>query len=187
MTPEEIERLVAAARHGDREAAQSLLEAHYDGIHRLCRRLMGNPADADDATQEALLAIVRGLPRFDGRSSFSTWIYRVSTNSCFDELRRRSRRPISAEPDDRAAHDDVSSEVADRDEADRWLAMLPTDFRTAVVLRDLCDLDYREIAEVLDLPIGTVRSRIARGRRALADHIGGNFSPAPDVERGDHE
>lgn len=187
MIPRDSSQVVAAARHGDRDAAQSLLEDHYDTIHRLCRRLMGNPGDADDATQEAMLAVVRGLPGFDERSSFSTWVYRVTTNACLDELRRRARRPIAAEPRDIAGALDEPAAIADRDEADRWLLVLPTDFRAAVVLRDLCDLDYAEIAEVLGVPIGTVRSRIARGRRALARHIAGNFSPARDVEQRDHE
>ncbi len=142
----------------------------------MCRRLAGNDPDALDATQEALIAIARGIRRFDGRSAFTTWAYRVATNACLDELRRRGRRPVPGLPeavtDDRStatATDSVGIEVLpDRLAIDAALALLPEEFRAPVVLRDLCDLDYAEIAEVLGIPPGTVRSRIARGRAQLA-------------------
>ena len=87
--------LVDDARRGDRHALERLLQLHFDRVRALCRRVMANDADTDDATQEALLAICRGIGRFDGRSSFGTWIYRVTTNACLDELRRKGRRPIA--------------------------------------------------------------------------------------------
>ncbi|MYJ36137.1 MAG: sigma-70 family RNA polymerase sigma factor, partial [Acidimicrobiaceae bacterium] len=71
-----------------------MLRLHHDRIHAICRRLAGNDADGQDATQEALIAIVRGLPRFHGKAKFSTWAYRVATNAALDELRRRGRRPV---------------------------------------------------------------------------------------------
>jgi RNA polymerase sigma-70 factor (ECF subfamily) len=167
--------LVAAAQAGDREALDQLLRRHHDRIHALARRLVGNDADAADATQEALIAIVRGLPRFDQRASFGTWAYRVATNAALDELRRRSRRP-RPDPDAftsaRAAGSEPGDVVAARVDVDHALAELPVEFRAAVVLRDLCALDYAEIAEVLDIPAGTVRSRIARGRAQLAGILG---------------
>ncbi len=83
-----------AARGGDRAALEVLLTTHYDRVHALCRRMLGNDADALDATQDALLAAVKALGRFDGRSSFGTWLYRIATNTCIDELRRRRRRPV---------------------------------------------------------------------------------------------
>ena len=169
---------MAAATGGHRGALDTLLRRHHDRIHALCRRITGNDADALDATQEALIAIVRGLPRFDGRAAFSTWAYRIATNACLDELRRRRRRPEPVLADlDRDAGwadtgPDLDGAVADRLVIDAALAQLPADFRAAVVLRDLCRLDYAEIAEVLDIPPGTVRSRIARGRAVLARHLG---------------
>ena len=180
-------RLVAAAQAGDRRAIERLLRIHQPQIHAVCRRITGNDADALDATQDALIAIVRGLPRFDGRARFSTWAYRIATNACLDELRRRKRRPVVGLPE----HDgtpvdladpstpDPGDEISDRDEVDAALARLAPDFRAAVVLRDLCQLDYAEIAEVLEIPPGTVRSRIARGRAQLADLLSGN-QLAPD-------
>jgi RNA polymerase sigma-70 factor, ECF subfamily len=183
---------VLAAQDGDRAALDVLLRRHHDRIHAVCRRLAGNEADALDATQEALIAIARGIRRFDGRAAFSTWAYRVATNASLDELRRRRRRPVPALPDDvddspaapRGAPSSRSAGIeglADRLAIDEALAQLPIEFRAPVVLRDLCDLDYAEIAEVLDIPPGTVRSRIARGRAQLARHLGPrNQSDPPD-------
>jgi RNA polymerase sigma-70 factor (ECF subfamily) len=153
-----------------------LLRRHHDRIHGLCRRITGNAADALDATQEALVAIVRGLHRFDGRAAFATWSYRIATNACLDELRRRRRRPVIGLPEQEsprpASSVALDTGVTDRLALDDALAGLPPEFRAAVVLRDLCQLDYAEIAEVLGIPAGTVRSRIARGRGALARTFG---------------
>lgn len=152
------------------------------------------------------MAIARGIGRFDGRSAFATWSYRVATNACLDELRRRRRRPVPRSvgvatdgADERQAWRELPARldgdtggtapaavgdggigaVADRLEVEAALARLPEDFRVAVVLRDLCDLDYAEIGRVLDLRPGTVRSRIARGRALLTDLLG-NPATAPD-------
>lgn len=164
---------MADARAGDRAALDALLRRHYDRLYAICRRLAGNDADAADATQEALLAVVRGLDRFDGRSSFTTWSYRVATNACLDELRRRGRRPTPGlEPVREPVTVGMEQQVVDRVLLDDALPRLDEDFRVAVVLRDVAGLDYAEIAEVLGIPPGTVRSRIARGRRHLARALG---------------
>jgi RNA polymerase sigma-70 factor (ECF subfamily) len=186
---------VSAAQAGDRDALDALLRRHHDRLFALCRRIMGNQADALDATQEALIALVRGLPRFDGRAAFTTWSYRVATNTCLDELRRRRRRPdpVFPDDDDRAAFDadltspSIDEQIVARLSLDDAMQHLPLAFRAAVVLRDVCTLDYAEIAEVLDIPPGTVRSRIARGRALLANRIGGNPSPAPERQNPLHE
>jgi RNA polymerase sigma-70 factor (ECF subfamily) len=172
--------LVAAAQAGDRHALDALLRRHYDRVHAVCRRIAGSTRDADDAAQEAMISIVRGLPRFDGRAQFSTWVYRIATNAALDELRRRKRRPALALVTDEGVQAETPDPMADREvEAaverlaiDAALDTLPEDFRTAVVLRDVADLDYAEIAETLDIPVGTVKSRIARGRAQLADALG---------------
>lgn len=173
---------VAAAQAGDRGALDALLRAHYDRLYAVCRRLTGNDADAADACQDALIAIVRNLHKFDRRSRFGTWSYRIAVNSSLDELRRRRRRPP---PTDAATLDgartpvtsDSATGVVDRLTLDAALATLRPEFRAAVVLRDVGGLDYAEIAQALDIPPGTVRSRIARGRAALADILG--EPPAP--------
>jgi RNA polymerase sigma-70 factor (ECF subfamily) len=166
--------LVDRAARGDERALETLLERHADRIHAVCRRIVGDPHDALDATQEAMIAVARGIARFDGRSAFTTWLYRVATNAALDERRRRSRRPRPADevPDSGFGARAVDEVVAARLDVDRALDELPEEFRVAVVLRDLCDLDYAAIAAVLAVPVGTVRSRIARGRAALRQVLG---------------
>ncbi|MCU1504956.1 MAG: putative polymerase subfamily sigma factor [Ilumatobacteraceae bacterium] len=176
--PDDIRALVASAQQGDRAALDQLLRLHYDRIYAVCRRVTGQDGDAADAAQETMIAIVRSISRFDGRAAFSTWVHRIATNASLDELRRRKRRPIAAtaaadgwSPLDDAIDDAAEGRidaVAERDALDTALAELPEDFRVPVVLRDVGDLDYGEIAAVLGVPIGTVKSRIARGRASLA-------------------
>ena len=186
--PAEEAARIAAAQAGDRPALDRLLRDHQDRIYAVCRRITGNDTDALDATQDALIAVVRGLPKFDGRARFSTWVYRIATNSCLDELRRRRRRPLVGLPEFEGTPLDLpdnhvsamADQVGDRLDVRAALAELPEDFRAAVVLRDLCQLDYAEIAEVLAIPAGTVRSRIARGRAQLADHLSGNQTGSPE-------
>jgi RNA polymerase sigma-70 factor (ECF subfamily) len=173
--------LLAAAQAGDRDAVDALLRRHERQLHALCRRITGDPTDALDALQEAMIAIVRGLPRFDGRSKLSTWMHRVATNACLDELRRRRRRPHDALPEveepEVAGPPALADAVVDRSALDTALAALPPEFRAPVVLRDVLGHDYAEIAAILDIPPGTVRSRIARGRAALARTLAGNQTP----------
>ncbi len=192
ITPPADDRaLVEAARTGDERALDLLLREHQGRIHAICRRLAGNESDALDATQEALIAIVRGLPRFDGRSAFSTWSYRVATNACLDELRRRTRRPVTGLDEERAealhsrsdSGPGLEDRVVDRHLLDDALAGLPEEFRAPVVLRDQLGLDYAEIAEVLGIPPGTVRSRIARGRAALSRALA-ESDPSPGNQHG---
>jgi RNA polymerase sigma-70 factor (ECF subfamily) len=183
-------QLVEQAQRGDRDALEALLRAQYDRLHALCWRMTGNEADAADATQEALIAITRGLPRFDARARFGTWCYRVAVNACLDELRRRRRRPEPIGAERLAATMPAATggteAVADRILVDDALRTITPEFRVAVVLRDLCGLEYTEIADVLDVPIGTVRSRLARGRGALADRLG-NHATTADRPRADDD
>jgi RNA polymerase sigma-70 factor (ECF subfamily) len=174
--------LAAAAADGDRGAIDMLLARHLDRVHAVCRRILGNDQDALDATQDALIAIVRGIGSFDGRSRFTTWCYRVATNAALDEARRRKRRPVAVEdvPERASREVEPGARVADALDIDAALSELPPEFRAAVALRDLEGLDYAEIAAVLGIPPGTVRSRIARGRAALADRLG---NPDDAVDR----
>lgn len=171
--------LAARAGTGDRDALETLLRRHYDRVLAVCRRITANEADAADAAQQALIAISRGIQAYDGRAAFSTWAYRVAVNASLDELRRRGRRPLVGLPSVSEAPDraPVDEAVADRLDVERALADLPEEYRVAVVLRDLLDFDYAQIAEVLGIPPGTVRSRIARGRALLADRMGNQAGP----------
>lgn len=165
--------LARLAAVGDRDALDVLLDRHVDRVHAICRRILVNREDALDAAQEALIAIARAIPRFDGRSAFTTWMYRVATNAALDELRRRGRRPTPSDSiaDPVASFSSGPEAAGARIDVDAALARIPEEFRVAVVLRDLCDLDYAQIAEMLEVPPGTVRSRIARGRAALAGEL----------------
>lgn len=170
--------LAAAAASGDREALEALLGRHVDLVHAVCRRVTGDHHDALDAAQEALVAVARRIGTYDGRAKFTTWLYRVAVNAALDEVRRRKRRPHARDDLPEPAARSFTDAVDARLDVDAALTELPPDFRAAVTLRDLCDLDYAEIADVLDVPVGTVRSRIARGRAALADHVeSGNRPP----------
>lgn len=166
--------LVKRAQRGDRNAVDALLRENYDNVRAVCHRIIINSSDADDATQNALIAIVRALPSFDGRSKFSTWVYRIATNAALDELRRIRRRDV---PNDDAKFENIS--VADATNAvdaqmdvSAALAEVPEEFRVALVLRHIADLDYEEIAVILDVPVGTVRSRLSRGRAQLTALLG---------------
>lgn len=183
--------LAARAAAGDRRALELLLDRHTDRVHAICRRIVCDEQDALDATQEALIAVARGITRFDGRAAFTTWLHRIATNAALDELRRRRRRVVTTAPRDElpdpgpdSGASTVEQRVAAKLDVDAALAQVPEDFRVAVVLRDLCDLDYPEISEVLGVPAGTVKSRISRGRQALATLLGpthGNHDGPTDV------
>ena len=177
------DELARAAQQGDDGALEELLRSHMRRIHATCRRICRDRGDAEDAAQNAMVAMVRGIHGFDGRSSVSSWMYRITTNACIDELRRRRRRPEPRDTEGQPEALDHTDRAGAADPAEAVLASerrhvlaaalqeLPEDYRVAVVLRDVADLDYLTIAEVTGVPVGTVRSRIARGRGRLADLV----------------
>jgi len=173
--------LIERGKRGDRVALEAILRDIHPLVRNVCRRILRDTNDADDATQNTLINVLRNIERFDGRSSFTTWVYRIAANASLDEVRRRQRHRLRVVNDD---HDtiDGSPETArqrvdDADELKPLLERLPEDFRIAVVLRDVMDLEYDEIAEILGVPSGTVRSRIARGRARLAELLGNQETP----------
>jgi RNA polymerase sigma-70 factor (ECF subfamily) len=166
--------LIQRAKRGDSVATDTLLRMHYDSVRAVCHRIVVNKADAEDATQHALISIVRALPGFDGRAKFSTWVYRIATNAALDEVRRIRRRPTPTDIDATfvlPVADGTGAVEAQMDVA-QALALLPEEYRTTLVLRHVADLDYEEIAEIQGVPVGTVRSRLARGRTQLANILG---------------
>lgn len=173
-----------AERHrwGDASAFEEIYRDHAEMVYNLALRLSGDPDLASDLSQEVFLRVYRHLGKFRGRSSLKTWIYRITINHCRSRLARRRlpTRSLDAEPDrlDHVADPGRGPEerAMARDAGrvlEAALAELPVSFREAVVLRDLEGLAYEEIAEVLGTRIGTVRSRIARGRRALREVLTG--------------
>ncbi len=189
--------LIRAAQRGDMASLEILLDRHHDRLRAVCAKVVGRGADADDATQMALIAIVKNLDRFDGRAQFTTWSYRIATNAAIDEFRKRQRRGATSIDDDDghlqiAAGGNLGEATTARLVVNEALDQLPEDFRVPVILRDLGGLDYEQISEVLEIAPGTVRSRIARGRAKLADVIGdvtngGNHPGSTGVQGNDHE
>ena len=161
---------------GDAGAATDLITRHERRVYAVCLRVLGNPDDAADAAQDALLAMIRKLDGFRGEAAFTTWLYRIAMNVCYDHLRRAKRRPVLRRDEDAPAPepalDDHADAVAGAHDVAAALAQVPEDFRVAIVLADVHDLPYDEIAKVLDLPVGTVKSRVHRGRIALAKALG---------------
>ena len=180
MTHDEL--LVRRAQRGDQKAVDTLLREHYDTVRAVCHRIVINKDDADDATQVALIAIVRALPSFDGRSKFSTWVYRIATNAALAEIRRIRRRAVPHDSQDFASIPaaDGSGAVDAQMDVAAALSRVPEEFRTVLVLRHIADLEYDEIAVILDIPVGTVRSRLSRGRAQLSEHLG---NPGPSSRR----
>jgi RNA polymerase sigma-70 factor (ECF subfamily) len=161
---------------GDREAFDAVMRNHQDRVFSVCLRILGDRERALDATQDTFLTVFRKAGQFQGRSAVGTWIYRIAVNTCYDQLRRAQRRPSEAladqlDPSDPAAEAAIES-AALRPEIEVALAQLPGDFRNAVVLADLEGMSLPEAAEILGVPIGTVKSRVFRGRRLLAKQLG---------------
>ena len=186
--------LVRRAQEGNRAALTAVLEAQYQRVFAVCYRMLGNRSSAEDQSQEALLRIARGISTFEGNSTFGTWCHRVATTTCLDELRRQKRRlPTTTLTQDDTSTLDISDEV-DITTAIEWsdvradiraaLDAIPSEFARAVVMRDVLELDYADIAELSGIAIGTVKSRISRGRSLLAELLGGNRDG--DVERLTH-
>jgi RNA polymerase sigma factor (sigma-70 family) len=157
---------------------EEIARNHGRFLYNVAYRLAGNDVDAQDLVQEALLRVHKGLERYQP-GSLEGWLARIVTNVFLDDMRRRKRRPTDAFPDDpdwvlppSPAADEVSLDFSE--DVQRALNALPEEFRAAVVLSDVADLSYDEIADALTVPVGTVRSRIHRGRRLLRSALAGS-------------
>lgn len=165
LTDEElVTRFVSG---GVPEALDVLLRRHQDRVFGMALRILGNRADALDAAQEVFVGLFRKVGSFRHQSAFTTWLYRLTVNACTDLGRKRARLPQASEIVDAPVPDAIGTMVTRLDVA-AGLRALPLDQRTAVVLRDLYALTYEEIAAATEVPLGTVKSRVARGREALA-------------------
>jgi RNA polymerase sigma factor (sigma-70 family) len=189
LGPDAEAGLAQRARDGDLEAFNALVEAHQRAAYNLCLRMLGSRMPAEDATQEAFVSAFRNIRQFKG-SSFRAWLMRIASNACTDELRRRKRRPaISLDAPPPGSEDPLA--VADaapgpeamtlrgeqHDIVQAALLRLPSDQRMAVILCDIQGFAYEEIAVAMRTSVGTVKSRIARGR----DKLRGQLKP-PSTE-----
>jgi len=186
--------LIQFARGGDLDAFNRLVLAYQDIVYSQAYRMMGEQEAADDAAQEAFISAFRNLSSYRG-GSFKAWLLRIVTNACYDELRRRKRRPTTPlEPVDEDEEEIESpSWMADPSESpeealsraelgralQRCLGDLPDEFRAVVVLVDLQGMDYTEAAQVIGTPLGTVKSRLARARLRMRDCLQGFWELLP--------
>lgn len=184
---------------GDQEAFAELVTAYEKQVYNLCLRMCGNPEDARDLSQEAFVKAWRGLQFYQFEAAFSTWLYRLTSNVCIDFLRRKKRAPQTAPPLPNENGEDVEPEVADshpdpeeqllhreRQSQIAWaMGQLEPEFRQALTLRVIQELSYEQIAEIMELKAGTVKSRIARARWKLKKILlesGNNFGWASSEE-----
>jgi RNA polymerase sigma-70 factor (ECF subfamily) len=177
---ERDEDLVRRYLAGDPQAFAELVDRHGTRVFNVALRMLGDPDDARDATQDAFFTVVRKLGQFRGEAAFTTWLHRVTVNACYDILRKRRRQPMLRRVDDEDGPiPETGPPVADHADAAagsidvaRALQQIPNEYRIVLVLADVQDLPYEEIARILDVPIGTVKSRVHRGRIALARAMG---------------
>lgn len=186
MTPPD-ELLVRRFLEGDDASFAELVRRHERRVYNLCLRMMGQPEDARDATQDAFLTALRKLRGFRGDAAFSTWLHRVAVNACYDILRRRQRRPEEPLPEEPGPlPGDIAETVADVVDVQAALLLVPEEFRAVLILHDVQDLPYDEIADIVGVPLGTVKSRLHRGRVALAALLSGTTAH-PDASEGKME
>ena len=199
IPPEQERAWIEAAKGGDPDAFEALVRAYEKRVFALTLRLCGNPEDAEEAAQEAFLSAWRGLASFRGDASFSTWLYRLTSNACMDLLRRERRGGACLSLDDEELNVDAPDpgespqEAAERTELrhaiEEGLRTLPPDYRAVLILRELHQLSYDEIARAVDADLGTVKSRISRGRKLLRKFLleTGNFSAPPPSKETEKE
>jgi RNA polymerase sigma-70 factor (ECF subfamily) len=167
-------RLVELARGGDRDAFEWLMREHLDAVYGHALRFFGDSATAEDAAQEVFVKVYRSLSDFDGRSAFSTWLYRVTRNVCLDMLRRGKRQASPMDPVDLPERPtpDFAGGVAAAVDLETAVATLPPEDRDAFNAVALFGLSYADAGTVLGVPAGTVKSRVFRARRTLIAVLG---------------
>lgn len=186
--------LVRGARDGSLDAFNALVDLHQRPAYNLCLRMLGSSAAAEDAAQDAFLSAFRHIGSFKG-ANFRPWLMRIAANACLDELRRRGRRPaVSLDapvpgsddppdaPDTAAGPEALALRREQRDAVQAALLLLPPDQRMAVVMCDVQGFAYEEIAEAMRTSVGTVKSRIARGREKMRRELG----PRLEQIKGEH-
>ncbi len=173
--------LVIRAQHGDEEAFASLAVAVGDRLHAVAHRILRDTGLAEDATQQALLAIWRTLPQLRDPARFDAWSYRLLVHACYDEGRRTRRWSpnLRALPSEELASPEGMSSVVDRDQLERGFRRLSIDHRAVVVLHHYLDLPLEEVADTLGIPVGTVRSRLHHAMRGLRAALDADARPTP--------
>ena len=173
------ELLLRRTCKGDVQAFEELMQSHESRIYAIALRMMGNREDAQDCAQEAMVRIYRAMGSFKGQSALATWIYRITMNTCLDELRRRKARKVTSldslvdngwSPTDTGdTPEEHGLRVEKQNALNQAIQSLPDDMRAAIILRDVKGYSYDEIASILDANVGTIKSRISRGREKLRE------------------
>ncbi len=176
--------LIEKSQNGDLESFEELIEEYQLLAFNIAYRMTSNKEDANDMTQEALIKVFKSIKHFRFDSSFSTWLYRIVTNSCIDMIRKNSKiktysvdNTIETEEgsyqkemvDNKELPDEVLERKEKREAVHKAIGKLPDKYRIIIILRDIRDLSYDEISEVTELPLGTVKSRISRARNTLKE------------------
>jgi RNA polymerase sigma-70 factor (ECF subfamily) len=193
----EDDELIASLREGCEQGYETLLARFQQPVYNLAFRLLNDPADASDVVQEVFLKVFRNVGQFRSQSSLKTWIYRITVNEAHNQRRwffrhRHREVGLEEESEDIPTRLEVLADsgrspfdyVFDREKhilIEEALSRINPTFREAVVLRDIADLSYEEIAEVLQISLGTVKSRILRGREALRQELTGRLEPEPNL------
>jgi len=185
--------LVQRCLDGDAAAWDSLARTYWKRVFNIAYKFVARYDEAEDLTQEIFVKLFRALPTYDRRAQFDTWLTRVSRNLCIDHYRRRRREeetftdeidPDTVQLDELVSRPDATLEQRDQiATVRRALAMLAPPYREALALRDIHELSYEDIARRLELPEGTVKSRINRGRKELARHVRAALQHPPEVFR----
>lgn len=180
------EELLARAAGGDQPAFTALVRRHEDRVFGIAVRVTGDRADALDATQETFVSVFRQAGTFRAEAAFTTWLYRVTVNACRDVLRKKRRLPEPTEELPERPRPGIGTEevVGLRLDLARALAQLPDEYREAVLMHDLGGIPYEDIAHETGVALGTVKSRISRGRRRLAELL---EQPAPSPASKDQD
>lgn len=183
--PKSDEELVRSYLEGDQKAFEELVVRYETTIINMAYRLLGNRSDASDVCQEVFVLLLRKIGSFRGEAKFSTWLYRVSLNACHDHARRLKRHFSLSEspsedlpeieqrlPDDGLHSPEESLERSEiQDVVHEAIARLPYKFKEVIFLHDISDFNYKEVAEILDISLGTVKSRLNRARTRLAKEL----------------
>ena len=194
MTREEENELVRRSAGGDTQAFEALVTANEKNVYNLALRTLGSREDAEDAAQEVFMKAYAGIAGFRSESSFSVWLYQITNNVCIDMLRRRRKTvSLSRETEDGEAELDLPDERFDpvalterrevRELVGDALRQLPDDARQIFLLREVAGQSYAEIAETLQIDVGTVKSRIFRARKRICVLLSGNISGEASSER----
>lgn len=193
MNDKALEKLIKQAQKGDVEAFERIIEEHQAVVYSIAFKMAGNESDAFDMAQESFLKIYRNLNKFDGRSKLSTWIYRVVSNTCLDELKKRKRHIENTKSFDEeidTSEDKIVLEIRDdkplpdeqlenaelRDVLNKAVSELSEQHKAVLVLRDIEGFSYEDISEILNINAGTVKSRLSRARMALRKILQNNYA-----------